>query len=88
VHDLKIYPIYFKEVVTGNKKFEIRDNKDRNFNVGDTIILREWEPSIKKYTGLAFDVKITYISRGSMGLPDHISILSIEPTNLKRIYQT
>ncbi len=87
VHDLKIYTQYFKDVVSGDKKFEIRDNTDRNFKVGDTLILREWEPSLKIYTGLAFDVKITYISSGRLGIPDNISVMSIEPINTKRIYQ-
>ena len=87
VHDLKIYPKYFSEVVSGKKKFEIRDNTDRSFNIGDTIRLREWDPNFKKYTGLAFDVEITYISIGFPGIPENISILSIEPTNQKRIYQ-
>ena len=87
VHELKIHPEHFKNVVSGDKKHEIRDNEDRNFNVGDTLLLREWEPSLKVYTGLAFDVKITYISRVTMGIPDNISIMSVEPTNAKRIYQ-
>ncbi|MFX3616109.1 MAG: DUF3850 domain-containing protein [Sporolactobacillus sp.] len=40
-HELKILPWYFKAVMSGNKKFEIRKN-DRNFKEGDTVILHEW----------------------------------------------
>ena len=39
-HDLKIAPEYFDAVDSGEKTFEIRLN-DRDFKVGDTVVLRE-----------------------------------------------
>jgi uncharacterized protein YqfB (UPF0267 family) len=42
-HVLKIHPEYYKEVASGNKTFEIRDNSDRHFKVGDTICLQEYD---------------------------------------------
>ena len=39
-HELKILPEQFWSVVAGHKKAELRKN-DRDFKVGDTIIL--WE---------------------------------------------
>ena len=39
-HELKTYPKYFQETIEGNKPFEIRKN-DRNFQVGDVLILKE-----------------------------------------------
>lgn len=42
-HDLKIFPRYFEEVVNGSKRFEIRKN-DRDFKVGDEVLLREYNP--------------------------------------------
>jgi len=42
-HELKIKPEYFSAVVTGEKTFEIRNNADRNFQVGDTLILKSWD---------------------------------------------
>ena len=38
VHNLKIKPQYFKDVVSGIKTFEVRKN-DRNFKVGDLMVL-------------------------------------------------
>lgn len=50
--------MYFREVESGNKKFELRKN-DRNFTVGDYVVLREW--NFSSYTGRAILAKITYI---------------------------
>lgn len=41
IHELKVWPRYFKPIIEGRKKFEIRKN-DRNFAEGDVVILREW----------------------------------------------
>lgn len=48
LHELKTYPKYFQETIEGNKLFEIRKN-DRNFQVGDVLLLKEWDNI--KYTG-------------------------------------
>lgn len=40
-HILKTLPHYFWPVCWGHKTFEIRRN-DRDFQVGDILILREW----------------------------------------------
>ena len=57
-HKLKILPVYFREVESGNKKFELRIF-DRPFSVGDELILREWDGF--KYTGRAVRVLVTYM---------------------------
>lgn len=59
-HDLKLWPIYYKEVIAGNKTFEIRLN-DRNFCVGDIVTLNEFDPDKKQYTGEKLQVVITYV---------------------------
>lgn len=49
-HELKIHPRYFKDVMLGIKKFEIRLN-DRNYQERDNLILKEWNPETNQYTG-------------------------------------
>lgn len=43
-HSLKIYPEYFKEILSGQKTFELRFN-DRGFEPGDTVDLHECQES-------------------------------------------
>lgn len=49
-HDLKCWPKHFAAVRRGEKTFEIRRN-DRDFAVGDQILLREYIPEDDVYTG-------------------------------------
>ena len=42
IHELKTYPHYFQQSIAGNKTFEIRLN-DRGFQVGDIVVLKEWD---------------------------------------------
>ena len=58
LHELKTYPKYFQETIEGNKLFEIRKN-DRNFQVGDVLLLKEWDNI--KYTGREVGAMVTYI---------------------------
>lgn len=58
VHELKIYPHYFQQVLDGNKTFEIRMN-DRGFQEGDIVILKEWDNI--KYSGREIRGTIKYI---------------------------
>jgi len=51
-HDLKCVQPFFEGVLTGTKNFEIRKN-DRNFQPGDQLNLKEYDPVQKNdpYTG-------------------------------------
>lgn len=76
VIELKIKPEYFAAVVRGEKKFELRYN-DRDYQVGDILILREYEHF--KFTGCEIEVRITHILENcGFGLQDGYAILSIE----------
>ncbi|WP_332237898.1 ASCH/PUA domain-containing protein [Sporolactobacillus sp. KGMB 08714] len=59
-HSLKIEPEYFEPVISGAKPFEIRFN-DRNFQAGDSVILKEYVPD-SGYTGRHVSRQIGYIT--------------------------
>lgn len=48
IHELKTLPEYFELVRKGVTNFDVRKN-DRDFKVGDMLILKEWDGN--KYTG-------------------------------------
>lgn len=74
--ELKIKPEYFIAVIQGNKTAELRLN-DRDYQVNDIIILREFDGT--KYTGHSVCVKITHIlSNCGFGLQDGYAILSFK----------
>lgn len=60
IHELKILPEYFNAVIIGDKTFEIRLN-DRNYQIGDDVILKEYSPEVG-YTGREMTKTITYIT--------------------------
>lgn len=64
-HNLKVWPEYFKELADGKKTFEIRIN-DRNFLEGDILILQEFDPETKIYSGNYLEMKIGYIMKGGI----------------------
>lgn len=76
VHELKILQKYYKHVLSGEKKFEIRKD-DRDYDVGDIILLREWDG--ESYTGRQVYKRITYILRDAekFGLKKGYCILSL-----------
>lgn len=56
----KIWPEFFSLVGSGKKKFELRVN-DFEVEEGDVLVLEEWDPKTKEYTGRKIEKKITYI---------------------------
>lgn len=59
-HELKTIPPYFEAVQRGIKRFEVRLN-DRGYKVGDILLLREYLPQTKQYTGRECYREIDYI---------------------------
>lgn len=60
-HELKTEPRFFEASKLGLKLFEIRKN-DRNFQVGDKLLLQEFIPETQEYTGRVVERRITYIT--------------------------
>lgn len=63
-HELKISPAFFEAVICEDKKFEIRNNEERGFQKGDTVLLRELNLSggDTLYSGRQQLVTISYVS--------------------------
>ncbi|HQR18034.1 MAG TPA: ASCH/PUA domain-containing protein [Gemmatimonadales bacterium] len=86
-HDLKTWPVYFAAILDGSKTFEARKD-DRNYAVGDTLRLREWDPPALahgwtgEYTGREVIKRVTYILRGpAFGVEAGWCVLALgEPT--------
>ena len=78
-HELKTWPKYFDVVRMGRKRFELRKN-DRDFKVGDTLYLREWNPATDDYTGRSLRVKVRYLLKDAkfLGLDEGFVIMSID----------
>ena len=59
-HELKCWPEYFQAVKSGAKTFEVR-KWDRPYQVGDALLLREYEPKSGEYTGDEITREVTYL---------------------------
>lgn len=59
VHYLKTWTSFFKDVKSGIKQFEVRKN-DRDFQVGDTLILEEFDPDTGMYLSGWIPKLVTY----------------------------
>lgn len=62
-HQLKSWVGLFQPLIDGAKKHDFRV-LDRDFQVGDTVRLNEYEPKSKTYTGRTQLARITYITSG------------------------
>ena len=56
----KIWPEYFELVSSGKKKFELR-LADFDVKEGDTLLLEEWDPKTKEYTGRSIEKKVSLV---------------------------
>lgn len=60
-HYCKSWTYFYDAIVSGEKTHDLRIN-DRDFAVGDIIVLRRYDQVNGKYTGEECEVKITYIT--------------------------
>jgi hypothetical protein len=59
-HKLKTWLRYFYAIKNGTKTFELRKN-DRDFQVGDTLVLQEYDENENEYTGRELSVVVSYV---------------------------
>jgi len=75
-HKLKTVQPYFQDVLSGDKRFEVRYN-DRNFQVGDRLLLEEYDPKTGSYSGAKLEYSICYILEDYLALKDGYVILGL-----------
>lgn len=74
-HYLKTLTNFYNAVESGNKTFEVRFN-DRDFRVGDTLILQNWNGWER--TGRELIKKVTYILDDPQYCKDGYVVLGIK----------
>jgi len=58
----KIWPEFFQKVLNGEKTYELR-LADFACKAGDTLVLREWDPETKAFTGRSLEKNVTYVGK-------------------------
>lgn len=76
-HYLKIVQPHFNNVASGLKTFEVRKN-DRDFQVGDRVVLEEYVPLRRAYTGERVTVEITIILESINGIEDDYCVFGFK----------
>ena len=63
-HHLKTWPTFFDAIMRGEKLFEVRKD-DRGFEVGDLLVLEEYDPQTKTFSGRSMTHGVSYIMRAT-----------------------
>ena len=84
IHRKKIWPEFFKDIVTDVKPFDVRKEEpgESPYAVGDILQVAEWDPEGKRFSGKSASREITYVLRDERFLPAGTVVLG-----LKRIPQ-
>jgi len=61
-HEKKVWPEYFQKIFEGKKTYELR-LADWECNEGDILVLREWDPQTKEFTGRSLEKEVTYVGK-------------------------
>lgn len=76
-HDLKCWPAYFGATTLGLKPFDVRRH-DRDFQVGDLVLLCEFDPLKGDLTGRRTFRVVTYVlPGGSFGIEPGFCVLGL-----------
>ena len=77
IHELKTWPKYFQEIFRGDKDFEVRKN-DRDYKLGQELVLREYNPDTKEFTGRILHRSIKYILYGGQfGIEEGFCVMGL-----------
>lgn len=77
-HQLKTIQPYFDQVMKGLKTFELR-KRDRLFNAGDTLILKEYDQKSGVYSGRELSAYVSHmmVDKDFNGIAEDWCIMSI-----------
>jgi ParB family chromosome partitioning protein len=75
VHKIKLAAMYFDDVSSGKKGFELRKN-DRGYKVGDILEMTEFKGG--KETGRSIRAAVTYLLEDYTGIEDGYCIMGIK----------
>jgi ribosomal protein S17 len=56
----KAWPEFFERILSGEKTFDLR-LADFECKPGDVLVVREWDPITKEYTGRKLQKEVTYV---------------------------
>jgi hypothetical protein len=78
-HKLKVWPEQFRKLVSGAKKAEFRKNdREEGYRYDDMLILMEYDPERKAYTGECFKAMVSHIVFGpDFGIPEGYCMMSL-----------
>lgn len=62
VHNVKSWTYLFQAAVAGIKTHDIRNLGERDYKVGDILVLHEFDQTTGQYTGNEQAFRITYIT--------------------------
>ncbi|MCW1051332.1 MULTISPECIES: DUF3850 domain-containing protein [Streptococcus] len=75
IHKIKISHLYYDDIQNGKKNFELRKD-DRNYQVGDKLLLHEIKEN--SLTGRLIEVDVVYKLVNYVGLENGYCILGIK----------
>ena len=80
-HELKTHPEYFESIWNREKLFEVRKD-DRNYQVGDNLKLREYDPFSSNFSTREIYANIAYkLEGGQFGIEEGFCVLSLQYLN-------
>ena len=77
IHQLKCEKVFFEEIITQKKRFEVRKN-DRGFSVGDYLALNEYDAENELHTGRSVFLEVTSLIDDERFCKPGFVIMSIE----------
>jgi hypothetical protein len=84
---LKTWPVYFHALWSSEKTFEVRKD-DRDYKVGDRLILQEYDPRAECYLDREIHADVTYkMPGGRWGIAEEYCVMALRITK-KRWTQT